>query len=112
MMKHTALVAILSLGLMAPVASAQDSTPAAATAKRPLQRIVRVLRFQVQRLERRGRISPTLRARLRSDAAALRAEIQAIRQSGQKATLADRQRIREQIRRLRLDIRAARRGRV
>src|SRR5581483_9581091 len=83
---------LLSLLLIAPVLSAQ--TPG--TAGRPFPRLraaVRVMRLEIRRGARAGRITPDEQAKLRTEMQGLRSQVQAIRQTGQPPTPAQRQQV-------------------
>jgi hypothetical protein len=111
MLKHIALVAILSLGIGIPVVAAQG-TPDGPGGPGPLQKIMRLARLRIERGVRAGRITPAELARLRADAAAVRTRIQALRQTGAPPTPADRQEIRQALRRLNREIFVANHNRI
>jgi hypothetical protein len=112
MLKHTALIAILTLGIGIPVAAAQGTDSAGPGGAGPRQKIMRLARLRIERGVRAGRITPTELARLRADAAAVRVRIQAIRQSGTPPTPADRREIRQALRTLNREIFAANHHRI
>jgi hypothetical protein len=110
MLKHTALIALLSLGIAVPVASAQTQGPTGRP--HPLQRIVPLAQLRIGLGVRAGRITPAERTRLRAGITAVRTQVQAIRQSGAPPTPAERQQIRQAIRKLNREIVVANRNRL
>jgi hypothetical protein len=112
MMKHTALAAILSLGLVMPAAAAQATSGPGHHGLRPLQRFARMARLRVRLGVRTGRITKEELARLRTDASAVRGQIQALRQAGTPPTQEQRTAIRQALRQLSREIARANRGKL
>jgi hypothetical protein len=110
MLKHTALVAILALGIGAPAAAMPVDGGSGAPG--PVQRFMQLARVRIQRGVRAGRITPDELARLRADMTALRTQIQTLRQTGAPPTPADRQQVRQAIRKLNREIFAANHHRI
>ena len=110
MLKHIALIAMLSLAIGIPVAAAQS--PDGAGRPRPLQKLVRIAQGRIRLGVRAGRITPAELARLRADAAALRSQIQTIRRSGARPTPTERQQIRQALRNLNREIVVASHNRI
>ena len=103
MTKKIALVAVLALALMGSVASAQAVT--GGKAGRPLAKIVtKVFQARIQHGVRSGEITQDELAQLRTHAQALRAQVQALRQAGQRPTPAQRQEVRQALKNLRQEI--------
>src|SRR5882757_1996923 len=91
MMKHTAIVTLLALGLIAPTVSAQ-ATSASGTASHPrLQRVLRANGQRIRKGVRAGKIDTAELAKLRADKVALRGQIRELRQAGIKPTVEQRQ---------------------
>jgi hypothetical protein len=112
MMKHTALAAILSLGLGVPAAAAQVTGGPGHPGLRPLQRIARLARLRVRLGVLTGRITKDELAKLRTDASAVREQMQAIRQAGTPPTQEQRTAIRQALRQLNREIAQANRGKL
>jgi hypothetical protein len=109
MMKHTAIAAILSLGLIVPAAAAQAVNGNDGPVKHLVrQKVVRSTARRIRQGVRAGQITPTELAKLRADARALRTQLKALRQSGTKLTRDQRVALRLQLRGLARDIRRAR----
>jgi len=91
---------LLGLALAAGTASAQTpTTPNHSARVRPAER----LRMQARRIQRGvklGRIDAAERARLVKGAQAIREQLRALRQRGEKATMAERQAIRQSLNRM------------
>ena len=103
MLKHTALAAILIFAVGLPIASAQTHEQAGSK-RHGLQRAVRLARLRVGLGVRAGRITAAERGRLLTNAAALRGQVQALRQSGARPTPEQRRAIRQGVRRLNREI--------
>jgi hypothetical protein len=101
MLKHTALAAML-VATIAPVAAAQNPSPAAApVAARPrLQQIVRLDLTRIRRGVRARRITAGELTRLRTRLTALRTRLQALHASGARPTPAQRLGVRRALRRI------------
>lgn len=112
MLKHTALIAVLALGIGIPVAAAQGTDSAGSAGPGPLQRFMQGARQRIDRGVRAGRITPAELTRLRTDATALRTRIQTIRQAGTPPTAANRREIRQAVRQLNREIFVANHNRI
>jgi hypothetical protein len=111
MLKHTALAAILTLAIAGPVAAQQTSGAQGRTRRPAVQRIVRNFQFRIRHGVRTGRITQDELARLRTDLAAFRTKVQALKQVGAKPTPEQRAEVRQGLRGLNREIRLAIRGR-
>lgn len=104
MWRQTALALLLAGALGSPALLAQPQTGAAGPARPGPRLVMRSLQLRVQRGVRMGRITPAELARLRGDIAAFRAKAQAMRQAGTPLTRAQRQDLRQGLRRLNREI--------
>jgi hypothetical protein len=106
MLKRLIIVTTLGLACLVPVLSAQ--APDAGQGPKPRLRAAgRLLRKQLRRGVRLGKIAPADRDALRGKVQDLRAKFQALRQNGQRLTAAQRQEFRQGLMTLRQDFLAA-----
>jgi len=107
MVKHIAIAALLSVGMAAPVV-AHARVPSAAGPAARIQMLLRLDRLRIAQGVRFGQITRGELEALQGEAQAIRSHLQAIRQTGAPPTAADRQALRQELRRFSQSIYAAR----
>lgn len=100
------IAAVVSLGLIAPVAAAQSAGPAG-FAKRPgvmLRMLAKVTALRIRQGVRSGALTPAELAQIRGDMGKFREEVQTMRQAGTPLSKAQRQQLRQDWKRLSTEI--------
>ena len=113
MVRHIALIAALTVGLIAPAVSAQ--TTAGPRSRPGLRQAQQGVRGRIQQGVRSGEITPAELARLRQQARAVRGLAQSMRQArqaGARPAPGDRRQLRQDLRKLNRAIFAARHNRM
>jgi hypothetical protein len=106
MLKKTLIAALVSFALVAPAAAAADHPEFVAriAPRVALRLFAQVARLRVRHGVRTGQITPAELAQHRQDAAAFRAQLEALRDAPKPLTAEQRQSVRDGVRRLNREI--------